>query len=70
MDTLRAEMEKIKLEVKLGGGAAVFQRCSGETQMGRGRIGAQGPGTLFWDLSQCQHPAPREADRTEDNFRC
>lgn len=57
---LRAEMEKIKLEVKPGRGAADvgeeggFWCCSMVTLMGCSRSGVLAPSTVFWGLSQCQ----------------
>lgn len=64
VDVLRAEMEKIKLEVKPSRGAAdvgergVFWCCSVETLTGCSRSGVLAPSTVFWGLSQCQDLTP------------
>lgn len=61
---LRAEMEKIKLEVKPSQGAAgarewgVFWCCSMETLMGRSRNRVLAPCAVSWCLSQCQDLTP------------
>lgn len=75
VEMLRAEMEKIKLEVKPGRGAAdvgergVFWCCSMAAPVGCSRSEVLAPSAVFWRLSPCQNLTP-DADGEGTHETC